>query len=964
MFTPYSWITYNGDGTTDTFGVPFPYVAREHVHVYIGWDPSTRSFSTELVHDVDFTYASGTSIATTVAPATGTTITLLRETPIDEPLAEWQTGSPPTARELTTADLQVLYATQEYIDRTAQARADLDQAVFVAAQTVLIDNLNATLTTAGLTANQGRVLRELIEAERPFTQTGVGATPTTVAAKLKDTVSVKDFGAVGDGVADDTAAFQAFFNAGGGYIPDGIYMIDDTIIANKARVRCSNNAIVKKRSGTTANSILIDFRAGSEYSEWVGGIIDGNRAALKASYASLNPTYPDYFLGWFGMKTGAAHIQIHNLIFQNFVSKPAWFAGDYNIISNITVIDHGDAIVFGWRWFGAGRYLSRPTGDGAYGQRVNNVHSIRCDNDGVLVFQHAIDLMSCEAGSFDSLSVVAQGGDSSGGSAWCSGITVERCHSCSFSNWKYESPTADTLYHLGLSFLGDINCTLSNPIVYDIAGLALELNGCLNMAISNPILDGNFRATTAAPVGSNQSYGISYYSGVWNSERNTKSLLQSSSCTVTGGKVQRFTRGAILRGSDLTLSGTAFNGNLMEGAVIEEQTMNGFFTGSNLAITDNVLISNCNIANNGSSGLNIASAKNVSVNGGFCGNNGQNTGASTRDGIRLTTTRNASIVGVTLADTQDWIDTDTCSFSPQAPVNGRVTVYISALGRIEIGQTIRLVNGTGSGDLVGKVVAIGEDDDVVLETSSSLSDTGNTSTLSGTWSGSGTTLTGAGTSATTQIRGQTYVTNGSEWRRVVQATDNTSIRINSAFTTPLSGATLTLLLVDVAGIPSQQNGVRAFGAALGVLLAKNNYSGNLAQKTNLSVHRNQLPGSEYFRLTTTEPRAANNNLQTQIPIGHRLIGIATNNDVAISGPSVTSYSISLVTSTLAAIETIATGVGLAQNTKVTGVVGGSTMLENNNLLRCVFAGGGAPTAGTITVESCYRVDSVSALPDA
>lgn len=57
-----------------------------------------------------------------------------------------------------------------------------------------------------------------------------GAVQRTTQAKLRDVVSVKDFGAVGDGVADDTAAFNAALTAASSvYVPSGTYRTTATI---------------------------------------------------------------------------------------------------------------------------------------------------------------------------------------------------------------------------------------------------------------------------------------------------------------------------------------------------------------------------------------------------------------------------------------------------------------------------------------------------------------------------------------------------------------------------------------------------------------------------------------------------------------------------------------------------------------------------------------------------------------
>jgi polygalacturonase len=87
--------------------------------------------------------------------------------------------------------------------------------------------LDGTILNADVNASAGIAATKLA-----FTQSGTGATARTVDSKLKDVVSVKDFGAVGDGVADDTAAIQAAITAADGrtvLLPAGTYKITSTL---------------------------------------------------------------------------------------------------------------------------------------------------------------------------------------------------------------------------------------------------------------------------------------------------------------------------------------------------------------------------------------------------------------------------------------------------------------------------------------------------------------------------------------------------------------------------------------------------------------------------------------------------------------------------------------------------------------------------------------------------------------
>ena len=280
---PFSYAQYTGNGSATTFAVPFPYLLKAHVKLYLGYNLLAGTFSSELVDGTGFTWTSGTQVQTTVAPAIGQTLTIIRQTPTSSLLVQWQDGSNLVAGDLQDSSLQTLYAVQEQQDRnglfTAQQNANVllrdgsvamaanfsaggNRIINLAAPTADSDAVNrgyvnsivgngigdgdkGDIVVSGngsvLSIDAGAIVNAdvnasagIVATKLAFTQSGTGATARSVQSKLGDVVSVKDFGATGDFVTDDIVAIQAAIDSveasrGVVFFPNGRYRISTSI---------------------------------------------------------------------------------------------------------------------------------------------------------------------------------------------------------------------------------------------------------------------------------------------------------------------------------------------------------------------------------------------------------------------------------------------------------------------------------------------------------------------------------------------------------------------------------------------------------------------------------------------------------------------------------------------------------------------------------------------------------------
>jgi hypothetical protein len=106
-----SYVEYSGNGGTSNFIVPFAYLSRTHVHVYLS-----------LVETLAFTWVNASTIQITPAPPVGTlNVKILRTTPKNASLVDYINGSALHDTDLDVGHLQNLFIAQEYFEQAESA---------------------------------------------------------------------------------------------------------------------------------------------------------------------------------------------------------------------------------------------------------------------------------------------------------------------------------------------------------------------------------------------------------------------------------------------------------------------------------------------------------------------------------------------------------------------------------------------------------------------------------------------------------------------------------------------------------------------------------------------------------------------------------------------------------------------------------------------------------------------------
>lgn len=294
-----------------------------------------------------------------------------------------------------------------------------------------------------------------------FVQSGTGAVERTIESKLQDGVSVKDFGAVGDGISDDTVFIQAALSAAAGktvYFPKPTvsYKISSVIsIPINTSIEAEPGTLIDTSGGITGFS---STNNGTFYTS--GG---GEGSALGGGLAST-ATKGTLTLNFNSSLTGVVANDI--ILISNSADyswspfRPNYRQGEFAVVRSVS----GSTLI-----------LTSPLLD-TY-QAVGTV---------------SVKKITSTTCSIRGLTIKGQ----AGGTTNYPTITVNYGRGCVIENCTVIEPTSQ-----GFSLRNSLSSSISNCYAHKAAsdGVGVESNGalltsCQNCTIENSYLSANFHA--------------------------------------------------------------------------------------------------------------------------------------------------------------------------------------------------------------------------------------------------------------------------------------------------------------------------------------------------------------------------------------------------------------------------------------------------------------------------------------
>ncbi|MCB1782378.1 MAG: hypothetical protein KDI13_00130 [Alphaproteobacteria bacterium] len=240
-------VRYNANGTQTVFAYPFPIFASEDLAVYIDGAQIVSGFTIDGAGET-----LGGDVTFDDAPASGTIITLARELPVER-VTDFLEGGDFSARAINN-ELDYMIAALQQVERendTMLKYADYE----TPGEVTLPDRAVRANMALGFDGNGDPVAVSLegSMAAPDFTPAGTGAATRTSHDKFSDLISVKDFGAAGDGLTDDTTAIINALSAKNAvFIPEGEYLVTGTIqlTARQSLIGAGAKSVLKANANT------------------------------------------------------------------------------------------------------------------------------------------------------------------------------------------------------------------------------------------------------------------------------------------------------------------------------------------------------------------------------------------------------------------------------------------------------------------------------------------------------------------------------------------------------------------------------------------------------------------------------------------------------------------------------------------------------------------------------------------